>query len=72
MSLTDQVWREDIVDQQDTVRDSAKVLNDYAKRMRYQGAPAELVRKVEKLRDQAASMNDDLEELKQYFPEQPD
>lgn len=72
MSLTDQVWKEDIIDQQDVARDTAKVLNDFVKRMRYQGAPNELVRRIEKLRDQAASMHDDLEDLKQYFPEQPD
>jgi hypothetical protein len=68
--ITDPVWREDIVDEQDVMRDAAKIFHDWARRLRYHNAPSALVQRVERLRDTAAQMNDELQELQPCFPEQ--
>jgi hypothetical protein len=71
MALDDQIWREDVDDEQDYVQSFTRVLVAWSERLRYQRAPADLVRRVDILRDQAAAMSDELEALKVCFPKEP-
>ena len=71
MSLGDQIWREDIIDQGDYMKDQVKVLNDLVQRASYQGAPPALVARLTRLRDQSASLYDDLMDLLPCFPMEP-
>lgn len=71
MALHDQIWREDVDDEKDYVHSFTRVLVEWAERLRYQQAPPALVQRVDTLRDQAASMCDELEALKVCFPKEP-
>jgi hypothetical protein len=71
MALSDQIWREDLIDQQDYVQSFTRMLVGWSERLRYQGAPPALVQRVDNLRDQAAAMCDELEALKVCFPKEP-
>jgi methionine synthase II (cobalamin-independent) len=70
-TLSDQIWREDIIDQQEVAADCARVLNAFVQRATYQGAPPALIAKLTRLRDLNAEVNDELEEIKLCFPSQP-
>lgn len=69
--LAEQIWREDITDQQDYVRDCTKVLHSLVQRAQYQAAPPVLVDRLIRIREMSAQLLDELEELKPYFPPQP-
>jgi hypothetical protein len=71
MAITDQVWREDVDDEEDYVRSFTKVLVEWSERLRYQRAPPALIQRVDALRDQAAAMCDELAALKVCFPKEP-
>lgn len=71
MNLLEQIWREDIEDQCDYMQDQVKILNNLVQRASYQRAPPELVARLTRLRDQSASVYDDLMDLKPCFPKQP-
>jgi len=71
MILSEQIWREDIEDQGDYMKDQVKVLNGLVQRASYQGAPPALVARLTLLRDQSASLYDDLMDLMPCFPQQP-
>ena len=71
MDLREPVWLEDLDDQGDVARDSAKVFDTWVQRLHYQHAPQALIDRVKVLRDLAARLNDEIVDVRSYFPKQP-
>jgi hypothetical protein len=69
MNPTDQVWREDIEEQYDLAKNSAKTLNEYMRVMAIQDAPPDLIERLRKARDLYAEIADELGPILCRFPE---
>jgi hypothetical protein len=68
MALEDTVWREDVIDQEEVARDSAKVLDEWIQRLAYQGAPPALLQRLTETRDLYSQVYANLQSVKQCFP----
>lgn len=68
MALEDTLWREDVIDQEEVARDSGKVLDDWIRRLAYQGAPPQLIQHMTGIRDLYSQVYQMLGAVKQCFP----
>lgn len=68
MALHDTVWREDVIDQLEVARDSAKVIDEWLQRLAYQGAHPELLRRLTEIRDLYSQVYAGFQSIQQCFP----
>lgn len=68
MAIEDTVWREDVIDQEEIARDSARVLDDWIQRLAYQGADPALLQRLEETRELYSQVFRNLSSVRQCFP----